>query len=490
MISRDNVKLLAELVTEGTNTRVSIGKSDSGWSWNGSTNTLNIPNAQQYADEEVGIVLHEVGHSRFTTSHKLKSQSEHELVNAMEDGRIEDCMEGVYSGAGRFFKKMNRKYGNESVRHLGRGEKTKQLARAVALARGGIPLEDIKLYADKEVGEVIADKWSEIMKRGHASTEAIGDALEDMGLAEIVRKWGKESDEKSGGSDNTKDKDESEREVKQGDTRKTEEETAMDFFKADAKNADKEIPQSDIELEQIIAEQVASELGMYRKIVARVRERQYTRYAGGYESGKVNAGKLAKLFTGRDTKLFTRKVAQREEDTVSYTVLVDASGSMASNTCFTPATIAGIAFVKACELAGMSSSLVFFNAEYAEVKTRNQHASIANILGRLLSSGVLTRINYRWNCDGAHIMRAVKEIAHNRGSKRIVIFSDGEPAPCGAHASHKHTIPQALALAEREGVKVESIGIKHAGVSRYYKRYQVAHKVDEIASKVALAFRA
>ena len=81
--SLDTVRLIAEIVTEGTGVRVVFGNS---WSFDVKKKELMIPKYSAYYSSEIGAILHEVGHSRFSETDTItKTRGEHLLVNGVED---------------------------------------------------------------------------------------------------------------------------------------------------------------------------------------------------------------------------------------------------------------------------------------------------------------------------------------------------------------------------------------------------------------------
>lgn len=496
MVGKDNVRLLAEMVTEGTDVKIRFGDS---WQYNTKEKVLTIPHYKEYYNSEVGVILHEVGHSRFTTSHHFQSRAEHELINALEDRRIEDKMEEVYGGAWKYFDDMRVSVLEGGIGpYLGENAVDVFIKLCAIIRTGFVGKDALRPFATMLSVQKALENWDEIINVTGDTTEELARNAEH--LAEIVRELDttKEAKEHAikeiaspfakGLSRPQAKRDNPEKEFLRRITQSASygERGEMDQKLKESKDS--------IQVSENIVARVEEEAQKYAKIVGKIKERSYTRFAGGYESGKISTKRLARLFTGKDTKLFTRKIAQRPEDKITYAVLVDVSGSMVFRGALHEALVAGMAFAKACEKAGIPVTLHTFATKRHKIKGLGDRANVFRMVQRLVDHRVLNDDNLSHNCDGKHVQKEYEEIlSRPELAKRIVVFSDGEEAPCGDCSGgtywEKTPLKGVIDKITADGkVRLESIGILSDHVQRLYTRYQLAHKLEDIPLAVKRAF--
>jgi len=64
-----------------------------------------------------------------------------------------------------------------------------------------------------------------------------------------------------------------------------------------------------------------------RKAMSILKDKEFVRYEGSYQSGRLQNRKLFKIFTGK-TNIFTKKIAEADTKNLTFYILIDRSGSM------------------------------------------------------------------------------------------------------------------------------------------------------------------
>lgn len=208
--------------------------------------------------------------------------------------------------------------------------------------------------------------------------------------------------------------------------------------------------------------------------------RSFDKYAGKHRSGKLNQRRLYKFGAG-DYRLFQkRQAAEIKKDAVA--LLVDVSGSMRFSRTIQPATDAAMLFAQALEKIGVDYILATFNDDYKVHKSLGQ-AGVGRRVGifkdihdRSLDSGSGS------NNDGYAVMETANRLLAAENKKVLFVISDGEPAPSSNYV--QYNLFREIEVAEKRGVSVVGFGVGDGtlSVTRYYDNHVVVKDISQLAS--------
>lgn len=221
--------------------------------------------------------------------------------------------------------------------------------------------------------------------------------------------------------------------------------------------------------------------------------RAQARYRSGHKRGRVASRTLYRARAEND-RLFKRKEEQLTLNT-AVSLLVDASGSMASNSRHSYATAAAILLHRALAANKIAHEINAFSDTYQsssddrilhEIKGWNENPSEDKIIERSC------KVDFGNNSDGEYILYCVNQLyAREEARKVLIVLSDGMPS--GSH--HRGDVSQYTkdVIARhhnRYGVEIYGIGIQTESVKRFYPDFCVINEVNELPRALLGVLRA
>ncbi len=245
---------------------------------------------------------------------------------------------------------------------------------------------------------------------------------------------------------------------------------------------------------------------MRRKLERCLLAKQNRDWLGNQEDGRLDTRRLVGAFNG-SANVFRQRSPLQELDT-AVTVLIDLSGSMHGSRAYL-AMQASICLAEALERTGCAYSVYGFNNQSSmswEKLTEEQREDyysgswsrtecmdmfiFKDFQERLHDcKGAMSRIadcSNGNNSDGESILKAYGKLKNRRESRKVyLVMSDGYPA---CHTNCTETLYQhtrdAVKTVEDDGVDIIGIGIESKAVSRFYPKYVVLDKVEDLSGAV------
>jgi hypothetical protein len=210
-----------------------------------------------------------------------------------------------------------------------------------------------------------------------------------------------------------------------------------------------------------------------RKPISIIKDLELKREESGFDSGKVDLRKIHKLRTGF-TRIFKRNNDLKLDDKeLAIAILVDESGSMGNDDKDIIASISVAAMSTALEIANKKFCVYGFNDYFFFHKNFNKKVSMPEMY-RVFEN--VHKNGAGWNNDGYAIWKTTKELLKRPEKNKImIVLSDGEPTPghglCpdNGRKYEDYDLTNEVKDAEKNGIKIYSIGIQSDYVKRYYR---------------------
>jgi cobalamin biosynthesis protein CobT len=248
---------------------------------------------------------------------------------------------------------------------------------------------------------------------------------------------------------------------------------------------------------------------MRRKLERAILSQQRRDWQGGYEAGRLDTRALVRAVRG-DASVFKMREDERSVDT-AITVLVDMSGSMSSGSGHMSkgmmAQLVAMALTEALDRTGARYEVLGFNAASGAIdwSKRLRDDPPASFKGRhepvdmyefkrfeeslYQAKGAMTKIASLVtgnNVDGESVLYAYHRLAARSERRKILLtLSDGEPA-----FYHGYTTPlpeqhlrDVIDFIGRRGVDCVGIGIQTGAVKRFYPRWAVVNRLEDLAGQ-------
>lgn len=399
--------MIANLISKSMNIKCIQNKNKNDFSWkaNPVDKIIYYPQSDNYLDSDLGYLIHEVGHLRFSQPmSKIESGTNKKfidwiekfgkpaeqifnLINSLEDVRIERKMKSVYKGANSYLKlayKQSLKYDkttnknmqlydsnnfknfcglkwlhyckyflwtealgrNGGLQYLRRWNVEKEVHEAIA-KRSNIIKEIIKCENTQELCNYIKDNILKIYlplcdnedaKKNRQKMKDFEKHMKGM-MKDFIKlikdiKLKIKKGEKGGKKTKVKVIQKMRMDGKLTEKLKLEKEAVQGLgefnkrkWEGDPFKLNKLESLNGLTKKEII-ETVKNNSAATKKAVSILKDMNIERYEGNYESGKLQNRKLYKIKTGQ-TKIFTKKVADvKSSKDLVFAILVDQSGSM------------------------------------------------------------------------------------------------------------------------------------------------------------------
>ncbi|MEE9255621.1 MAG: VWA domain-containing protein [bacterium] len=262
-------------------------------------------------------------------------------------------------------------------------------------------------------------------------------------------------------------------------------------------------PEGKAEEYQAIVDNASSQIKVLAwKLMQIIQERRYARYSGSFRSGKLNTPKLWKQRLGK-YRLFQRREDPDQLD-ISFTLLVDESGSMNRESKYLAAREATVFFAEVLDRVEVPFEVIGYSTESSEAamaaalghvpafKYRHiRHSPLQhriykafdepfqNIKNRLVN--IYPRFN---NWDEEHLQFAYRRLIQQPEEKKVIIItSDGQP---NGDASH---LIETVHRLEKLGVRVVGVGVVDPFVEQIYPNYIVVQHLDQLAEELVAILR-
>lgn len=430
------------------------------------------------SDALTGTVIHEIGHIRHTdTEVKAKDSTEHDLLNFLEDERIEEKMCEEYTGAQYFLEAsadsatytLETKYSkppeylkNEATRRndaeiaktstatlgeaigiIARGseeEETQQRAREIiyydtlglAYLHAHLPYTDGLstgvLEADK-----LAEKLGNILTRAKyaPSTEAVLSLAKEATklLAPFYPLPARGNQKGASGPENGGEEEESalEKIKKLGGKVPNSEDTGS----RNNANLEQVINHADITSREYVEK-------LKRKLIARMRDNEHQKYTGNHRKGSLDKKTLARV--ARDSYRVYKKREELKGKDYALSIVLDCSGSMwceeygihlseeLTNANILHGMSSALILMRTFRALGFPASLTLYGYEARTVQTHRQRLVMGNLGEQILREASTHDI---WASGGNETHAGIKEgLAQLKksadGKHRImVIITDG-----------------------------------------------------------------
>ncbi len=262
-------------------------------------------------------------------------------------------------------------------------------------------------------------------------------------------------------------------------------------------------PEGKAEEYQAVVDNASSQIKVLAwRLTQIIEERKYTRYSGSFRSGKLNMAKLWKQRLGK-YHLFHRREDPERLD-ISFTLLVDESGSMNRESKYLAAREATVFFAEVLDRVEVPFEVIGYSTESSEAamaaalghvpafKYRHiRHSPLQhriykafdepfqNIKNRLVN--IYPRFN---NWDEEHLQFAYRRLIQRpEAEKVIIITSDGQP-----NGDATHLIETVHRLGKL-GVRVVGVGVVDPFVEQIYPNFIVVQHLDQLAEELVAILR-
>lgn len=510
-----------------------------GWRSDPKEKIIYYPDKPFYDDEDFGLSLHESGHIRFSgltdiSEKELKKLIDKEkriglselwqLLNSVEDIRIEAEVSKLYAGAGYYLKHTNLKYFGLAKYN----EQDSPLTRHYCLyflykygLNQSCADEYLTLFDFKK-----AEK-AKLLKAIEGSEEAVSKAYSCKNTDEVLSlvkdellKWYIPLiDEKDGGTDLkellemlneaiaklvklAKEKEKEKSEPKKNKAIKPDPEKAKEIEPQTIKETDGEElrppkGEADREFMERIRKYTDENLPSIRKAISIIKDKSIIRSGGNYDKGKIVAKRLYKIRT-KNYRVFTKPDSFGKDDkNIAFALLIDESGSMTDNEdrngdnkmrkAILGASLLGEGLRKAGKLYAVFGFQGNFYIHKGFADKHLNAEGYAKIETFAINNEEYEGLN--WNSDGYALKRAVEEFGKlPRGYKKVlIVLSDGQPAPHSDFA--KYDLKEEAEKAENALSCIFSVGIVNGSVKKFYKNYTIINNPEELPKVIADLFK-
>lgn len=244
---------------------------------------------------------------------------------------------------------------------------------------------------------------------------------------------------------------------------------------------------------------------MRRKLERALIAKQTRDWDNGREFGRLDTRRLTAAVAGR-SNVFKLRSDRNEIDT-ALTMLIDLSGSMRGYEAEV-AKLCAIAICESVDRTGIKYELLGFNNRSEFVSQVTHEMAYPNddsqYWGRVepLDMYVFKQFDERLyeakgaisamprcvgghNTDGDALGYAYERLRGRPESRKVMlVFSDGQPVGHTGDAYQHQRLRNITNMIERDGVELIGIGIGTNAVERYYRKYAVVNRIEELSGTV------
>ena len=467
----------------------------------------------------LSFVVHEVSHILYTDMTIAESftmkygKSAFELLNALEDGRVEHRIEQEYLGAKRLFQESNKRVTKEFETSSHIPSNFRQFCAIAYLISKGYAIPS---NWDKNIQARVETYKNLIEEAIHAkSTQEVADValkiMEDLDSSQERDSDNSTRDNSGSNQDTSCSSDSDTNNLEKGDTDARSDAHGSNVTTEDIKSNYNEVRQESIrsqcdeilshtdvttyrrydesvDLYQVVPEasnaKVQKEQKAIRPYVHGIRSKLITalvaqgksRYLSNQERGMIDSSKLPQLITGSSDKIFKIKTNGRSKKT-TVTLLIDASGSMGGTQIQVARSVAMV-FTEVLDKAHITSRVIGFDGTsfpYGE-EPKDYH-SICSIYSEVdpVRYSILKDFNEPFTQVKARfpsldtggttplapaLIQEIRLLLKHECDRRILfVLTDGQPS-CNSHDDIcKNICHDILTQGTRAGVETVGIGI-------------------------------
>lgn len=526
------------------------GKDRNEWSYNLSDNTIRYPiygkgGILEITDYQViAYLLHEIGHSRFTEKPELQEIPDpiyvfSQLLNALEDVRIEHKMTEIYPGTYDSFTRVN-KYLLEGIE--------KEKMETIPLYLNYI-LNVRRIYMGLQPH--FTDKTEEVYTKTKSHIDEVLQSPTTGYLANVLileKIWPifqelldpenqQEQDsssqpepnfdfDSSSNTDTSSNNTEEENQSEQNDQQNTptpqggginyKKEANIDKIiedlsdnKADAIPGSEKLVDLDKPEQQDETKIDSKEVHNYdrynnfksyeelyltvrpyintfaKKLQSILKDNNYTRYGGNFYNGKLDTKKLYR-WKCNNTRIFNKKII-RSNKAYAVTLLIDNSGSMNGYQVYN-ATLSAVLTAEVLFRANIPFEITYFNSEEKILKSFDEPFTwkVKRKMETIIPECGGT------TSDAYMINRAVYRLSKRQEERILLVMSDGEPAPTSdaifpedqrrlkGKTSHNEFDLAVEVGKGKQFANIIGIGILTDYVNQYYPKHIVVRKIEQL----------
>lgn len=487
--------------------RVGVTCVAGGYLWQADikNNVIYYPHKRYYSEADLGLLIHESAHLRFTT--KWDEQDFEEackveggepkngkqvfaLMNALEDIRIEKQICDVYPGAEYYLNEMRESMWNNGyyyredkrlwamygvymdweathpdwaeeslfLRGLENNQKIRTAIDNTIDAVHKVPniktTDDLIDLMGKEILEHYLPLCDDAPPKSEMD-EVMKKLLEFLKKMVKMKLGGKKQGVQKRKQAVKTEEDEEDAELQSGKKG-----GKLDFTMKRGRNMN----------EETLRKAVRDNFASARKAISIIKDLETKRYEGNYQSGKLQNRKLWKIRAG-NYRIFTKQVADSKDDKdMVFALLVDESGSMGGTKIY-QATIAAGLIGEALSRAGKRFAIYGFHDDVRVHKKFDQPFQIPDMLeiGKELGG---TR-------DGEAVSKVAADLNRQPEKKKIMmVICDGESGSNG-----EYQLGSVVQKASKT-IDVYGIGVQTNSVIRHYKNAIVINKPEDIGREL------
>lgn len=260
-----------------------------------------------------------------------------------------------------------------------------------------------------------------------------------------------------------------------------------------------------------MVDQVDHMVGPLQKDLERaIAARSLATRSHGHRAGRLHSANLARLAVN-DDRVFSKKHETKSKD-VAVELVIDASGSMNSNSRIDTAAYAAYALSSVLERIGIKNEVIAFTTgilprEVGQKMTSQKRKAgmdftfsreeplympIIKGFDERISSSVRDRfaslprdVAMRNNVDGECVQIAAHRLSSRRESGKImIVLSDGAPSANGDSYAQRDHLKKAVKEIEASGIKIVGIGIDSTAVKSFYSKSLVLNSVSDLPAAV------
>lgn len=498
-LSAYEMSRIVSTLTARFGTKIRTGRM---WRTAGDGSVIEMPAQRLYNTADVGKLVHEIAHVHLSKPDTTHDNVGHFIVNAIDDARINKKILDIYAGAETYIEDAVREKVGTRWTH-----NTPSEQYAIACSLVGYWTQ----------GEILSSMTHETAKNAFLSTyKAIENATAPSNsferMIEIIDR-DIMATYLSLVTPQEKDRANSSKES-------TEEEKGGCEIERKKHSYDKEetrdsewgwIEREDVfDQAHLLHERALGYLPRYMRALSNLKDKMQPRWKGEKERGKIDPRKLHSIATGTSKRVFMQRSSKAIGTSERVVVLIDFSGSMKSSientprgmksSCYASALANGLSFAMACHKSGKQVCVLGFNKHMVTLTKWGERPNAHTMRERITASEILK--GWGWNCDHVHLKRASEILREGA----LVVFSDGNPAPCGDYSrTHQHdkeefssdctrdrvrsisqTLRDTATEIEASGkVKIYSVGLSGHDVKQFYRTGETTYDDTQVSQVLA-----
>lgn len=217
-----------------------------------------------------------------------------------------------------------------------------------------------------------------------------------------------------------------------------------------------------------------------RKAMSILKDKEFVRYEGSYQSGRLQNRKLFKIFTGK-TNIFTKKIAEADTKNLTFYILIDLSGSMIGNK-MENALAGTMAICKALDTNKKRFGIFGFATKFWQHKKLNQKFDV-KILDSIIHNEDVENYNGS-TCLGMAISKLNEVIDKSIDPNKnvVILMTDGQASRDGYDIKLE-------AEKLKRFAKVFPIGIQTDSILKHFPEAKIVNEISDLGPILIDAFK-